>query len=86
MACPLKKTLSSQGTSPNDWEIYGGDSFQVEVSNPEEVFVNSSKNQSHYKMYKKTQCTMTIGIGAKQFKGTKITESNGEASSIQASN
>ena len=32
---PLKKQLSSWGQTPYDWELAWGDSFQLEISNPE---------------------------------------------------
>lgn len=76
---PLKKVLSGDGrTTPRDWEIYRGDSFQVEV-NPEEAFSKVIKIKSVIKCIKGLDVRMAIGIGTKGFVGTKITESNGEA-------
>lgn len=33
----LKELFQNFGKSPNDWEIYRGDEFQIEVKNPEEA-------------------------------------------------
>jgi hypothetical protein len=77
---PLKKTLSANGrTSPNDWEIYRGDSFQVEVSNPEEAFLQAIRIKATIKCVKNLDVRMAIGIGTKEFKASRISESNGEA-------
>jgi hypothetical protein len=76
---PLKKVLSGDGrTTPKDWEIYRGDSFQLEV-NPEAAFSKVIKIKSAIKCIKGLDVRMAIGIGTKDFVGTKITESNGEA-------
>jgi hypothetical protein len=76
---PLKKTLSDNGSSPKDWEIYRGDSFQVEVTNPEDAVLKAIKIKATIKCIKDLDVRIAIGIGTKDFKGTKITESNGEA-------
>ena len=33
----LKKILSPFGQTPSQWEVYRGDEFQIEVSNPEDA-------------------------------------------------
>ena len=76
---PLKKVLASNGTTPKDWEIYRGDSFQVEVRNPEDAVLKALKIKATIKCNKGLDVRMAIGIGTKSFIGTKITESNGEA-------
>ena len=38
----LKMTLETFGTTPKNWQIYRGDSFQLEISNPEESFFFST--------------------------------------------
>ena len=76
---PLKKTLSANGDAAKDWEIYRGDSFQVEVSNPEDAFLTAIKIKATIKSIKGLDVRMAIGIGAKDFTGARITESNGEA-------
>ena len=75
---PLKKTLSSKGDSSKDWEIYRGDSFQIEV-NPEDALLTAIKIKATIKSFKGLDVRMAIGIGAKDFTGARLTESNGEA-------
>ncbi len=35
----LKAFLNTFGQSPNDWEIYRGDEFQLEIKNPEDALL-----------------------------------------------
>ena len=35
----LKTLFQPFGKSPNDWEIYRGDEFQMEIKNPEDAFL-----------------------------------------------
>ncbi len=77
---PLKKTLSaSDRTSPELWEIYRGDSFQVEIAKPDEAFMEAIRIKATIKCVKNLDVRMAIGIGTKDFKASRITESNGEA-------
>ncbi len=75
----LKKTLSLQGKSPRTWEIYRGDSFQVEVRHPAEAFITALQIKSTIKTIKNLDVRMAIGIGAKSPAALAITESDGEA-------
>jgi hypothetical protein len=75
----LKKTLSLEGKSPGTWQIYRGDSFQVEVKDPGHAFLTAIRIKATIKSIKNLDARMAIGIGEKKFRGTKITESNGEA-------
>jgi len=74
----LKKTLQQFGTEPNQWEVYRGDSFQLEVDSKDALntcfFIKSSMKQ-----LKEIDVRMAIGIGEKSYKASKITESNGSA-------
>jgi predicted XRE-type DNA-binding protein len=76
---PLKKTLSLEGTSPRTWEIYRGDSFQLEIKNPANSFLVAIRIKATIKCIKGLDVRMSIGVGTKEFVGSKITESNGEA-------
>jgi hypothetical protein len=76
---PLKKTLSETGKNPETWQIYRGDSFQLEVSNPAMAFLTALRIKATIKSIKKLDVRMAIGIGKKEFAGSVITESNGEA-------
>lgn len=75
----LKKTLSLVGKSPETWEIYRGDSFQIEVRNPADTFLTAMRIKASLKSIRNLDVRMAIGIGEKKYGGSKITESNGEA-------
>jgi hypothetical protein len=75
----LKKTLARTGQSPQNWEIFRGDSFQVEVKNPADALLTAILIKAHIKAIKNLDVRMAIGIGEKDFTASNITESNGEA-------
>lgn len=73
----LKKYLSKQ-TGRGKWQIYRGDSFQIETT-PEEALEIVLSIKALIKSKGKIDVRMAIGIGAKTFEGKKIIESNGPA-------
>lgn len=75
----LKEELNQIGKSPKVWEIYRGDSFQVEVTDIHETLKWAFKIKSAIKQTKNLDVRMGIGIGTKAPGSTKITEANGEA-------
>lgn len=75
----LKDVLNTFGGSPKFWQIYRGDSFQLKIENSEKVFYAILKIKSHLKSTINMDVRIGIGIGEKEFKADKITESNGEA-------
>ncbi|MFT6698875.1 MAG: hypothetical protein ACJAVD_000360 [Porticoccaceae bacterium] len=75
----LKEALNTFGKSPKYWQIYRGDSFQLEIENCESAFYAALKLKSHLKSTKNIDVRIGIGIGKKEFSVDKITESNGEA-------
>ena len=75
----LKETLQIFGNSPKDWQIYRGDSFQLELKNCEEAFYAALKIKSHLKKIENVDVRIGIGIGKKEVNASKITEANGEA-------
>ncbi len=75
----LKQELNSIGANPLNWEIYRGDSFQVEISDPSEVIEKAIKIKASLKSIKGIDVRMGIGIGDKIHGAEKITESNGTA-------
>ena len=75
----LKKTLSVEGKSPRSWEVYRGDSFQVEVKDPAQALLTAIRIKATIKAIKNLDVRMAIGIGEKKFASIKITESDGEA-------
>lgn len=76
---PLKTVLSKYGRAPKNWEIFRGDSFQLEISKPEESFWVATYIKAHIRSTKDLDVRMAIGIGRKTFTAPKITESNGPA-------
>ena len=75
----LKRTLAEEGSSPRTWQIYRGDSFQVEVKDPAMVFLTVLRIKATLKGIKNLDVRMAIGIGKREFTAFNITESNGEA-------
>lgn len=77
---PLKKLFSDTiGVNPQMWEIYRGDSFQLEVTNPEDALLIALRIKAVVKSVRKIDVRMAMGIGRKDYQGERITESNGEA-------
>lgn len=85
---PFKKLMQNWGTSPEHWEIFRGDSFQVEISDPKEsllaalqikALMKSLANPDAKKRSSAVDVRIAIGIGAKTYTAARISESNGEA-------
>ena len=74
----FKQLLNSFGKSPNDWEIYRGDEFQLEIKNPEDAFLIAFQLKAFFKSIN-LDVRMSLGFGNKTYKTKKITESNGSA-------
>lgn len=74
----LKKELDRIGPSPKKWEIFQGDSFQLELTQPEDSFMVAMKIKSLLKA-KSIDVRLAIGIGSKDHSAATITESNGQA-------
>lgn len=75
----LKKILNVYGASPKTWEIYRGDSFQLEINSCESALFTALQIKSALKSTENIDVRIGIGIGKKEFSTSKITESNGEA-------
>jgi hypothetical protein len=75
----LKKELNTIGSTPSTWEIYRGDSFQLEVSDPYKALNIAIKIKASLKCIKYIDVRMAIGIGDKTHSAVNITESNGSA-------
>lgn len=74
----LKEYFSKNILESEKWEIYRGDSFQIEVeiSNALEIAMCI---KALIKSNNQIDVRMSIGIGERNFKGEKITESYGTA-------
>lgn len=74
----LKSILGNYGSTPKQWDIYRGDSFQLEVP-PKDALRACLLIKSTIKQFKNLDVRLAIGIGDKTFHSEKITESNGTA-------
>ena len=74
----LKQALSRYGTEPLVWEIYRGDSFQLETA-PEQALKAAIYIKAHLKQIRHLDIRGAIGLGEKDHVAEKITESNGTA-------
>ena len=75
----LKQELDGVGENPLTWEIYRGDSFQVEVTDPSRALLTAIKLKAAIKSIKEMDVRLAIGVGNKTYETSKITESNGSA-------
>ena len=75
----LKKELNILGTTPATWEIYRGDSFQIEIKEPETAIAFAIQLKVKIKLIKGLDTRLAIGIGDKTYSAKKVTESNGTA-------
>ena len=74
----LKSVLDQYGSSPEKWEIYRGDSFQLKI--PVEKAITAAFHiKSTIKQIKNKDVRMGIGVGKEDYKSGKISESNGIA-------
>ncbi|MBB4804105.1 hypothetical protein HNP37_004191 [Flavobacterium nitrogenifigens] len=74
----LKKILTPFGQTPSQWEVYRGDEFQIEVSNPEDALLVTILVKARLRAIK-SDARMSIGFGDKTHHAEKISESNGSA-------
>jgi hypothetical protein len=76
---PLKTLFLTFGATPAVWEIFRGDSFQLEVENPEDALYKALQIKACIKTVKGLDVRMAIGVGEKTYATANITASNGEA-------
>jgi hypothetical protein len=85
---PLKKLLKSYGSTPEKWEIFRGDYFQIEIGDAEEALLLALKIKALIKSISVTErqkkvspidVRMAIGLGTKEYAANRISESNGTA-------
>ena len=75
----LKKSLSILDSDTKYWEIYRGDSFQIEIRDIYKSFEAAVYIKACIKTIKGLDVRLAIGIGNKTYEGKDVTESNGEA-------
>jgi hypothetical protein len=76
---PLKEVLSTIAGCSADWEIYRGDSFQIQVHQPERLLENVMQIKAMMLQLPDIDVRMGIGIGEVRFKARRVPESNGSA-------
>lgn len=76
---PLKKIFKEFGKSGKKWELYRGDSYQLEIPQPEEALLTAIRIKATIRCIKGIDVRQAIGIGEKNFESSKMAESNGEA-------
>lgn len=76
---PLKKVFEKLSQSEQYWELYRGDSFQIELKQNNKAFEAAVLIKATIKMIKGLDVRMAIGVGEKDHHGLKVTESNGPA-------
>ncbi|SHF89615.1 SatD family (SatD) [Arenibacter palladensis] len=74
----LKPYLASQGKTPNDWEIYRGDEFQIRTT-PERALSMAIQIKALIKSIKNLDVRIGIGLGSETFVGSSVSQSNGKA-------
>jgi len=74
----LKAALAKLKGEEKQWEIFRGDSFQIEL-NAEDALLNAIYIKACIKTLKKGDVRMGIGLGKKSMNSSKVTEANGEA-------
>lgn len=74
----LKEALTAFNPDPSRWEIYRGDSFQLEVQTIEESLKAAIYIKACIKTIKGLDVRIAIGIGHQTYRGNTIAESNGE--------
>ena len=74
----LKSALNQYGGTPKTWEIYRGDSFQLEVPAEEALFA-ALYIKACLRQYKHLDARMAIGLGEKTHSASRLSESNGSA-------
>lgn len=75
----LKTILDKEGSNPEIWEIYRGDSFQIEIKDPKNALYRAIQIKAAIKQQKNVDVRMCIGIGDKSYSSDRVTESNGTA-------
>lgn len=75
----LKNALSNLSSDTKYWEIYRGDSFQIEIRDYYSSFTAAIYIKACIQMIKGLDVRLAIGVGNKTYDGNDVTESNGEA-------
>lgn len=74
----LRDLLSTWSATPENWEIYRGDEFQIKCG-VDDAFAKALMIKSLIKNIENLDVRLAIGVGNEVFRSEKITESNGSA-------
>lgn len=74
----LKAVLSYYGDSPKNWEIFRGDSFQLETE-AKNAFEAAFRIKAAINTFKSLDVRISIGLGETDFKTESVTLNNGTA-------
>jgi hypothetical protein len=75
----LKQTLSYLSPDEKNWEIFRGDSFQIEIKDYYTSFIVAVYLKASIKCIKDLDVRLAIGIGNTSYEGKTVGESTGEA-------
>ncbi|MDO1500969.1 SatD family protein [Winogradskyella maritima] len=75
----LKDALAEITVSSSQYEIFRGDSFQLECSTPANAFVKAIYLKACIKQINGLDVRLAIGIGEKSYEGASVSESQGSA-------
>lgn len=75
----LTNYLSQFGESPQQWQVYRGDSFQLILPQPESALLVALGLKAVIKQCKPLDVRMGIGVGAMTHEAEQVLQSNGEA-------
>lgn len=77
---PLKEWFQDFGETPRDWQIYRGDSFQLEVDSEDSLRVAIVIKSIIKKLnHKQLDVRLAIGVGKRGYREGYISESSGDA-------
>jgi hypothetical protein len=71
--------LNRLGSTPKNWDIYRGDSFQAVVNDPLDAITTAIRIKAALKSIKGVDVRMAIGIGNRTYNTKNITETSGSA-------
>ncbi len=75
---PLRSLMGRWGKNPGDWDIYRGDELQMRLP-PGEALFAAIRLKAMMRSEADLDIRLAIGIGNEDFRGKRVSESNGPA-------
>lgn len=75
----LSDSFQKFGPSPEKWEIYRGDEFQIKINQPSTVLWHAIYIKALVKTLNGLDVRIGIGIGKENYQSSRVTQSNGSA-------